>query len=120
VATLIVGWAFMAAFYVVFIHGYSSPDPARAAGWTYRKEVAGSYGLLPPSSEPIGLLLWAATIGGFVAAIAFFAFGDRFVGASNATMISSFLLTLWRDDKWLKQQPGYQAAVKAAKDDAAS
>lgn len=115
--TLIVGWAFMAAFYVVFIGGYSTPDPVRAAGWNYRKETAGRYGLLPPSTEPIGLLLWAATIGGFVAAIAFFVFSDRFVGVSNALMISSFLLTLWRDDKWLKRQPGYQVAVEAAKGD---
>lgn len=113
---LLVGWAFMVAFYVVFIKGYTTPDPVRSTGWAYRKAVAGRYGLLPPSTEPIGLLLWAVTIAGFVAAILFFAFGDRFVGASNALMISSFLLTLWRDDKWIKRQPEYTAAVAAAKD----
>ena len=104
----------MWALYVVFMRGYKSPVPAKLVRFEYRRKVEGRFGLLPPSFEPIGIMLWVLTGAGFVAAILFFLVGDRFVGASNATMLVSFLITLWRDDQWLKRQPDYVEAVAAA------
>lgn len=118
---LIVGWAFMAAFYVVYMRGYSTPDPVRAARFTYRKQVSDRFGLLPPSREPVGMALWAITLLGFLAAIAFFLVGERFIGASNGTMVVAFGITLWRDERWIREQPKYQAmldALQASRDDA--
>ncbi len=106
---LLFGWAFLAAFYFVFMRGYSSPDPARTAKFEYRRSAADRFDLLPPSREPFGIALWCLTALGFVAAIAFFLVGDRYV------MVASFLFTLWRDDRWIKRQPGYQEALAKAK-----
>lgn len=111
---LIVGWGLMWALYVVFMRGYSSPVPAKLVRFDYRREHGGRFGLLPPSFDPIGLVLWIVTAAGFVAAIVFFVTSDRFVGVSHAAMLIAFLLTLWRDDQWLKRQPDYVEAVQAA------
>ena len=104
---LLFGWAFMAAFYVVFIRGYSSPDPARAAKFEFRRKMADQRGLLPPSKDRLGVALWSVTALAFVAAIGFFLIGDRYIGVSSGVMIVAFLLTLWRDDRWLKRHPDY-------------
>jgi len=104
----------MWAFYIVLMRGYSTPDPARAAGYSYRGRVCDRFGLLPPSRELVGVILWTLTGLGFVAGIAFFLVGDRFIGMAHGTMVGTFLLTLWRDNRWLKQQPGYLAAIEAA------
>ncbi len=111
---LVVGWAFMAAFYFVYMRGYKTPDRRRQARFAYRRDVSDRFGLLPPSKEPVGILLWALTICGFVAAIVLAIIGDRFVGSASATMVGAFLLTLWRDDVWLKRQPEYLEAIEAA------
>lgn len=111
---LVVGWGLMWALYVVFMRGYKSPVPAKLVRFEYRRKVGKRFGLLPPSFEPVGIALWALTVVGFFAAIMFFLIGDRFVGASNATMLLAFLATLWRDDQWLKSQPDYVEAVEAA------
>lgn len=111
---LIVGWILMYALYVVFMRGYKSPVPAKRIRFKYRREHGQRFGLLPPSLDPIGLGLWVLTGLGFVAAIGFFLTRDRFIGASNATMLGAFLVTLWRDDQWLKDQPDYLEAVEAA------
>lgn len=113
-ANLLIGWAFMGAFYVTFVRGYSTGDPSRAAGFEYRRSVGDRFGFLPPTRDPIGMLLWLVTALGFLAALGFFLVGDRYIGASSGVMVSAFLLTLWRDDRWLKRQPEYQAAVEAA------
>ena len=116
---LIAGWLLMAALYYVYMSGYPTPDPARAARFDYRQKVGDRYGLLPPSREPVGVVLWIVTVLGFVGSLGFFLVGDRFVGTSSGAMIGAFLITLWRDDKWIKQQPDYQAAIKALKATAA-
>ncbi len=104
----------MGAFYVVFMRGYSSPDPTRTAGFDFRRQVADRFGLLPPSKDALGITLWCITTAAFIAAIGFFLVGDRYIGVSNGVMIVSFLITLWRDDRWLKRQPGYLEARDAA------
>ena len=103
----------MVGFYVVYMRGYDTPDPVRAARFGYRKKVGGRLGLLPPSREPVGILLWVVTALGFLAAIAFFLVGDRFVGASSGTMVLAFGFTLWRDERWIQEQPDYQDIIEA-------
>jgi hypothetical protein len=111
---LLVGWALMWGLYVIYMRGYSTPDPSRAAGISYRQRVGDRFGLLPPSKTPIGVLLWTITALGFVAAIAIFLVSDRYVGAANGSMLGAFMLTLWRDNRWLKRQPDYQKERDAA------
>ena len=111
---LLVGWALMWGLYVICMRGYSTPDPSRAAGIAYRQRVGDRFGLLPPSKTPIGVLLWTVTALGFVAAIAIFLVSDRYVGAANGSMLGAFMLTLWRDNRWLKRQPDYQTERDAA------
>lgn len=111
---LVVGWGLMGALYVVFMRGYKSPVPAKLVRFDYRRNVGGRFGLLPPSFDPIGVALWVVTGAAFLAAIGFFLAGGLFVGASNATMLVAFMITLWRDDKWLKRQPDYLEAIEAA------
>jgi len=103
----------MVGFYVVYVRGYETPDPVRAARFGYRKKVGGRLGLLPPSREPVGILLWVVTALGFLAAIAFFLVGDRFVGASSGTMVLAFGFTLWRDERWIREQTDYQDIIEA-------
>ena len=50
---------------------------------------------------------------GFLAAIAFFLVDDRFVGASSGTMVLAFGFTLWRDERWIQEQPDYQDIIEA-------
>jgi membrane associated rhomboid family serine protease len=114
VLNLLLGWVFMWAFYIVLMRGRSTPDPARAAGFDYRHRVSDRFGLLPPSREPVGIILWALTGFGFLAGLAFFLVDGDFIGVASGTMVSSFLLTLWRDNQWLKQQPDYLDAIDAA------
>lgn len=111
---LLVGWALMWGLYVIYMRGYSTPDPSRAAGISYRHRVGDRFGLLPPSKTPIGVLLWTITALGFVAAIAIFLVSDRYVGAANGSMLGAFMLTLWRDNRWLKRQPDYHTERDAA------
>lgn len=113
---LLFGWGFMAAFYVVFMRGYSSKDAARNAAFEFRHGQADRFGLLPPSKVPVGIALWSITALAFVAAIGFFLVGDRYIGVSSGVMIVAFGLTLWRDKKWLERQPGYEEAIATAED----
>ena len=102
---------------MVFMRGYNTPVPARAAAFEYRRQVGDRHGLLPPSREPIGVALWALTALGFVGGLVFFLFGDRFVGISNGTMVGAFLATLWRDNQWLKRQSDFQDMLETLGDD---
>lgn len=49
-----------------------------------------------------------------MAAIAIFLVSDRYVGAASGSMLGAFMLTLWRDNRWLKRQPDYQTERDAA------
>ncbi len=60
------------------------------------------------------MILWALTGFGFLAGLTFFLVDGDYIGVASGTMVSSFLLTLWRDNQWLKQQPDYLDAIDAA------